>query len=49
MNRTDSRPRDERTPDSYEAPRLETVLTPEEVEREVHYAGEVTPADATAP
>jgi len=26
----------------YEAPQLETVLTPEEVEREVHYAGEAT-------
>lgn len=27
---------------AYEPPRLEAVLTPEEVEREVHYAGEVT-------
>jgi len=28
---------------AYEAPKLESVLTPEEVEREVHYAGEGTP------
>ena len=49
MDRTDSRPRDERTADAYEAPRLETVLTPEEVEREVHYAGEATPADVAVP
>ena len=26
----------------YEPPRLESVLTPEEVQREVHYAGAVT-------
>ena len=27
---------------TYEPPQLESVLTPEEVEREVHYAGEAT-------
>jgi len=27
----------------YESPRVESVLTPEEVQREVHYAGEGTP------
>lgn len=35
-------------PVSYETPAVENVLTPEEVEREVHYAGEATPADAVA-
>ena len=42
MNRTESHSSDERTARSYEAPRLELVLTPEEVEREVHYAGQTT-------
>jgi hypothetical protein len=28
--------------ESYDAPQVESVLTPEEVERQVHYAGEVT-------
>jgi hypothetical protein len=26
-------------PPTYEAPKIETVLTPEDLEREVHYAG----------
>jgi len=31
------------TPVVYEAPKVEQVLTPEEMERQVHYAGEVSP------
>jgi hypothetical protein len=31
--------------DRYEAPQVERVMVPEEVEREVHYAGEATPVD----
>lgn len=31
------------TPVVYEAPGIEQVLTPEEMERQVHYAGEVSP------
>lgn len=42
MNRTDAHPAGDQTPPAYEPPRLETVLGPEEVEREVHYAGEAT-------
>jgi hypothetical protein len=41
---TDSKntPRDEQTVERYEPPQLETVLTPDEIEREVHYAGKPT-------
>jgi len=28
--------------DAYQAPRIETVVTREELEREVHYAGNIT-------
>ena len=28
----------------YEAPAIESVITPEEMEREVHYAGNVSPS-----
>jgi hypothetical protein len=28
--------------EAYEAPRIETVVTREELEREVHYAGNIT-------
>lgn len=31
------------TPEAYERPRVEMELTAEELEREVHYAGEGTP------
>jgi hypothetical protein len=35
--------RDALGPDGYESPRVEQVLTPDDLEREVLYAGEPTP------
>lgn len=35
-------------PAAYEAPRIETVLTPEELEREVFYAGAVLPPSGSS-
>jgi len=29
-------------PDGYEAPQVEEVLTPDEIQRQVHYAGETS-------
>jgi hypothetical protein len=41
MNEDRKSPEDaEPTPSAYEAPAIEDTITPEEMEREVHYAGD---------
>lgn len=47
MMERDRRPEEEREANdpAYEAPEIESVVTPEEIEREVHYAG----VNGTAP
>jgi hypothetical protein len=35
----DSKPGPQASSDEYEAPRLERVVSPDDIEREVHYAG----------
>lgn len=43
MKPSGSTPHDEPASPAYEAPQLEAVLTSEELEREVHYAGKPSP------
>jgi len=43
MKPSGSTPHDEAASPAYEAPQLEVVLTPEELEREVHHAGKPSP------
>jgi len=45
MRESADTPQDERHGEAYEPPRVEEVLTPDEIARQVHYAGEITPAD----